>query len=78
MLERVLRHPTRAAAKAIGALPHRDSFVGRAPWRHPAKVPSATQAVFRPSSVREAYARAYWKPGFFAQLGPTERGMVTG
>jgi hypothetical protein len=43
-----------------------------------AKVPSATQAVFRPSSVREAYARAYWKPGFFAQLGPTERGMVTG
>lgn len=76
VLERVLRHPTRAEAEAIGALPHRDSFGGRAPWRHLAKVPSAAQAVLRPSSVREAHARAYWKAGFLAQLGPTERGMA--
>ena len=78
VLERVLRHPTRAEAEAIGALPHRDSFGGAAPWRHLAKVPSAGRSIFAPGSVREAYARAYWKSGFMAQLGPTERGMAGG
>ncbi len=76
VLERVLRHPTRAEAETLGALPHRDSFGGAAPWRHLAKVPSTAQAVFRPSSLREAYERSYWRKGFLAQLGPTERFMV--
>ena len=75
VMERVLRHPTRAEAKTLGALPHRDSFGGEAPWRHLAKVPSTAQAVFRPSSLREAYERSYWRKGFLAQLGPTERAM---
>ncbi len=78
VLERVLRHPTRAEAETLGALPHRDSFGGEAPSRHLAKVPSTAQAVFRPSSMREAYERAYWRKGFLAQLRPTERAMVGG
>ena len=78
VLERVLRHPTRAEAGTLGALPHRDSFGGEAPWRHLAKVPATAQAVFKPSSMRDAYERAYWKKGFLAQLGPTERAMAEG
>lgn len=76
VLERVLRHPTRAEAEQLGALPHRDSFGGNAPWRCLAKVPPAARAVFKPGSVREAYERAYWRKGLLAQLGPTERAMV--
>ncbi len=78
VLERVLRHPTRAEAETLGAFPHRDSFGGEAHWRHLAKVPATAQAVFRPVSLRNAYERAYWKQGFLAQLGPTEKAMVGG
>ena len=78
VLERVLRHPTRAEAETLGALPHRDSFGGEAPWRHLANVPATAEAIFRPSSLRHAYERAYWKKGFLAQLGPTEKILVEG
>ncbi len=78
VLERVLHHPTRAEAETLGALPHRDSFGAVAPWRYLAKVPSTAIAVFKPGSAREAYERSYWKKAFLAQLGPTERAMVTG
>jgi FMN phosphatase YigB (HAD superfamily) len=76
VLERVLRHPTRIEAETLGALPHRDSFGGQAPWRYLARVPPMVKAVLKPSSLREAYERAYWKTGFLAQLGPAERTMV--
>lgn len=72
VLERVLRHPTLAEARLIGALPHRDSFGGEAPWRYLAKVPST----FRPGALREACDRSYWRKGFLVQLGPVRRALV--
>jgi hypothetical protein len=78
VLERVLRHPTRTEAEQLGALPHRDSFGGVAPYRYLAKIPSGVRTLINPGTVREAYARSYWKKGFLAQLGSTEQAMAIG
>jgi hypothetical protein len=76
VLERVLRHPTLAEARTLGALPHRASFGGSAPWRPLAQVAPTLQAAFRPSAIQAAYDRAYWKHGLMAQMGPAERALV--
>ena len=76
VLERVLRHPTLAEARTIGALPHRDSFGGAAPWRHLAKVPPTLRTLYSPGSLREAYDRSYWRKGFLVQLGPVKRALA--
>ena len=78
VLERVLRHPTRAEAEALGDLPHRASFGGNAPWRHLAKPPALARALLRPRAIREAFDRAYWRAGFRARLGPVERSLIGG
>ena len=78
VLERVLRHPTRAEAEALGDLPHRASFGGNAPWRHLAKPHALARALLRPRAIREAFDRAYWRAGFRARLGPVERSLIGG
>lgn len=78
VLERVLRHPTRAEAEALGELPHRSSFGGNAPCRHLARPPAMARAFLRPRALREAFGRAYWRAGFRARLGPLERTLIGG
>ena len=67
-LERILRHPTLAEARQIGALQSRDSFGGNSPTRALARVPSRWQRLRDRDSLRYAYDHAFWKRGFLAQL----------
>ena len=67
-LERILRHPTLAEARQIGALQSRDSFGGDSPTRALARPPSRWQRLRDRGSLRYAYDHAFWKRGFLAQL----------
>ena len=70
VLERVLRHPTLAEARQLGALEVRDSFGGNSPTRALARPPGRWQRLVDPARLRHAYDHAFWKKGFLAQLHP--------
>ena len=70
VLERILRRPTRAEARQLGALEVRDSFGGNSPTRALARPPGGWQRLIDPASLRHAYEHAFWKKGFLAQLHP--------
>ena len=72
ILERVLRHPTLAEARQLGALEVRDSFGGHSPTRALARPPGRWQQLVNPACLRTAYEHAFWKKGFLAQLSPRQ------